>query len=98
ELSLFCASHSGEPFHRQTVAEVLEKINLSVEDLQCVTHVPRDRERYHEHIKSDGELTHFYSNCSGKHAGMLAGCHDQYYATRTLNSTLSYGIRLWTIS
>lgn len=22
ELSLFCASHSGEPFHRQTVAEV----------------------------------------------------------------------------
>jgi len=83
ELSLFCASHSGEPFHRQTVAEVLEKINLSEEDLQCGTHVPRDRESYHELIKSGGELTPFYSNCSGKHAGMLAGCVAQNYATRT---------------
>src|SRR5690625_4136758 len=83
ELSLFCASHSGEPFHRESVANVLNKINLQESDLQCGTHVPRDKESYKKLIKSGGELTPFYSNCSGKHSGMLAGCVAQNYATRT---------------
>jgi L-asparaginase II len=74
ELALFCASHSGEPYHRKSVADVLNKINLQESDLQCGTHVPRDTESYKELIKSGGELTPFYSNCSGKHSGMLTGC------------------------
>lgn len=73
ELSLFCASHNGEPFHRESVADVLEKINLKETDLQCGTHIPRDMDSYHKLIKEGGELTSYYSNCSGKHAGMLAG-------------------------
>lgn len=83
ELSLFCASHSGEPFHREAVANVLEKINLKEDHLQCGTHVPRDHESYRELIKSGGELTPFYSNCSGKHAGMLAGCVNQNFEINT---------------
>lgn len=77
ELSLFCASHSGEPFHREAVAGVLKKIGLEESALQCGTHVPRDRESYIALIKQGKELTPYYSNCSGKHAGMLTSCVHQ---------------------
>src|SRR5690625_194868 len=73
ELSLFCASHSGESFHRETVFQVLEKLNLAEKHLQCGTHIPRDIESYQRLIRSGGELSEVYSNCSGKHSGMLAG-------------------------
>lgn len=74
EVALFCASHSGEAIHRDAVASVLEKVNLSGDRLQCGTHIPKDIESYKELIRSGGELTPFYSNCSGKHSGMLTGC------------------------
>lgn len=77
ELALFCASHSGEPIHRDAVANVLEKINLPEDKLQCGTHIPKDIESYKELIRSGGELTPYYSNCSGKHSGMLTGCVHQ---------------------
>lgn len=73
ELSLFCASHIGEPYHRETVLEVLEKIGLTEDHLQCGTHIPRHAESYEKLVKQGGELTPVYSNCSGKHSGMLAG-------------------------
>lgn len=71
DLSLICASHSGEPFHRNRVASILERIQLNESALQCGTHIPRDIESYNEHIKQGGELTSVFSNCSGKHSGML---------------------------
>src|SRR5690625_12940 len=77
ELSLFCASHIGEPYHRETVFEVLEKIGLEEKDLQCGTHIPRHRESYEQLIQAGGELTPVFSNCSGKHSGMLAGVVKQ---------------------
>lgn len=77
ELSLFCASHSGEPFHREAVAGVLEKLKLPEEALQCGTHIPRDHESYLKLVKEGKELTPYYSNCSGKHAGMLTACTHQ---------------------
>lgn len=79
ELAIFCASHSGEPMHRETVHQVLAKIQLEEKDLQCGTHIPRDLDSYHELIRKDKELTPIYSNCSGKHAGMLAGCLQQNF-------------------
>lgn len=82
-LSLFCASHSGEPIHRETAADVLKKLGLQEEQLQCGTHVPRDTESYHKLIKKGEELTPLYSNCSGKHSGMLAGCVAQNFNVST---------------
>lgn len=73
ELSLFCASHIGEPYHRKTVLKILEKIGLTEEHLQCGTHIPRHMESYQELLRRGEELTPVYSNCSGKHSGMLAG-------------------------
>jgi len=83
ELSLFCASHSGEPFHRETVMQVLQKLNLSEKQLQCGTHVPRHMESYNELIRGGGELTPVFSNCSGKHSGMLAGTVAQGMDVKT---------------
>ncbi|WP_141604367.1 asparaginase [Terrilactibacillus laevilacticus] len=72
ELALSCASHSGEPIHRQAVLHILDKLNLSEDALQCGTHIPRDLESYKNLIRSGKDLTPSFSNCSGKHSGMLA--------------------------
>ncbi|MGV3488759.1 MAG: asparaginase [Tuberibacillus sp.] len=72
ELSLSCSSHSGESIHRDTVLGILKRIGLPEEALQCGTHVPRDAESYKELIRAGKDLTPVFSNCSGKHSGMLA--------------------------
>ena len=71
DLSLICASHSGEAIHRNRVMEILARLKLEEGALQCGTHIPRDIESYKELIKSGGDLTPVFSNCSGKHSGML---------------------------
>ncbi|MET3699164.1 asparaginase [Bacillus oleivorans] len=71
DLSLICASHSGEAIHRNRVMDILERLELEEGALQCGTHIPRDLESYKELIKRGGELTPVFSNCSGKHSGML---------------------------
>src|SRR5699024_8883294 len=77
ELALFCASHIGEPIHRNAVAHVLDSVNLTEDHLQCGTHMPKDINSYKQLIQDGGVLTPFYSNCSGKHSGMLTGCVHQ---------------------
>jgi len=71
DLSLICASHSGESRHRERVMKIINRIGLEETHLQCGTHIPRDVESYNALIKAGGELTPVYSNCSGKHSGML---------------------------
>jgi L-asparaginase II len=71
DVSLICASHSGEPRHRDRVKGILNHIHLEEDHLQCGTHIPRDIDSYNALIKAGGELTPVYSNCSGKHSGML---------------------------
>lgn len=72
ELAVMCASHAAERFHRETVQSILDKIGLSERDLQCGTHMPLDEGAARELIVSGGQPTPLYSNCSGKHAAMLA--------------------------
>ncbi|OZM56970.1 L-asparaginase [Lottiidibacillus patelloidae] len=72
ELALFCASHAGEDYHRRAVLEVLKKVDLKESDLQCGYHIPFHHASYVELLKSGKDLSERYSNCSGKHSGMLA--------------------------
>lgn len=72
DLSLCCASHSGEPRHRTRAMSMLERAGQPEATLQCGTHVPRHEESYKELIRAGKSLTPVYSNCSGKHAGMIA--------------------------
>jgi L-asparaginase II len=71
DISLICASHSGEQRHRDRVMNIINHIHLEENSLQCGTHIPRDIESYNALMKAGGELTPVYSNCSGKHSGML---------------------------
>jgi L-asparaginase II len=72
ELALCCASHSSEPAQVEQVRAFLQKIDCTEADLRCGPHTPLD-----EHVAKDYQargvrLTPVYSNCSGKHTGMLA--------------------------
>lgn len=71
EIALACASHSGEPMHTERVASWLARLGLSVRDLACGPHPPRNEDVWEAMIAA-GELpTAIHNNCSGKHAGFL---------------------------
>jgi len=72
ELALCCASHSSEPAQVERVREFLQLVGCGERDLRCGPHTPLA-----EHVAKDYQtrgvrLTAVYSNCSGKHTGMLA--------------------------
>lgn len=72
ELALFCASHSGEAVHTDTVEKVLEKIGLDKSALQCGVHDPVHKETARQLIEKGVKPNALHHNCSGKHAGMLS--------------------------
>jgi len=84
EIAVMCASHYGEPIHRQTVKSILDKIGLTPNNLLGGT-VTSLNTSYALQLAREGvELNPLFSDCSGKHAGMLAVCQytghpvDQY--------------------
>lgn len=72
ELALACGSHSAEPGHVEVARGMLDRMGLGEEDLECGGHWPLKEDaalRFLEEGRAPGRLD---SNCSGKHAGMLA--------------------------
>src|SRR3989442_8644710 len=72
DLALCCASHSSEPAQVERVRELLQKIGCSERDLRCGPHPPLSDAVAKDYEQRGVRLTAVYSNCSGKHAGMLA--------------------------
>src|SRR5256885_793889 len=72
QLALCCASHSSEPQHVAIVRDLLTKIGCSERDLLCGPHPPLSESVARDYASRGVRLTAVYSNCSGKHAGMLA--------------------------
>lgn len=72
ELAVFCASHSAEPVHVNTVLSILEKVGLTQSALQCGSHLPFNKEAANELLRNQQEASEVHCNCSGKHSGMLA--------------------------
>jgi L-asparaginase II len=72
ELTLACASHSGEPIHTETVQSMLKKIGLEPNALKCGTHEPYSADVARQLRERKEEPNVLQNNCSGKHAGMLA--------------------------
>jgi L-asparaginase II len=71
-LALACGSHNAEPMHRDVAADWLRLIGAAVSDLACGGHPslsPRVAETMIREGLTPGPLE---SNCSGKHAAMLA--------------------------
>jgi L-asparaginase II len=72
ELALACASHSSEPRHLEVAAGLLRRIGATEADLACGPHPPISAEVAERVVREGITLTPLWSNCSGKHAGMLA--------------------------
>jgi L-asparaginase II len=85
DLALTCASHSSEPAQVELVREFLQRIGCSERDLMCGPHRPLSEAVAKDLEKRGVRLTAVYSNCSGKHTGMLAlarhhGWPTEFYA------------------
>ncbi|HLS48152.1 MAG TPA: asparaginase [Gemmatimonadales bacterium] len=72
ELALACASHSSERQHLEVAAGFLRKIGASEDQLACGPHPPLGQAVAEMVVRTGLSLTRSWSNCSGKHAGMLA--------------------------
>lgn len=72
ELALTCASHSSEPRHLAVAEGLLRRIGATAADLACGPHAPLSPAVAERVIRDGITLTPLWSNCSGKHAGMLA--------------------------
>lgn len=72
ELALACASHSSEPRHRDLTDRMLAAIGCEERQLACGPHPPLGPQVARQVAVQHTTLTPRWSNCSGKHAGMLA--------------------------
>jgi L-asparaginase II len=72
ELALCCASHSSEPGHLAVTDAILAKLGLTEQALACGPHTPLSSAVAEEALRKGSRITARWSNCSGKHAGMLA--------------------------
>ncbi|KAI9926057.1 hypothetical protein ASPWEDRAFT_130022 [Aspergillus wentii DTO 134E9] len=73
DLALMCASHSSEDRHIAHAHAMLGKVDAKETDLQCGGHAALSEAANRVWIKNDYTPTAICNNCSGKHAGMLAG-------------------------
>ena len=79
ELAAMCGSLNGEPFQVEVVLEILEKIGLGPEALQCGVHRPSHRPTAQAMAARGEKPTELHNNCAGKHAAMLAICvHNRW--------------------
>ncbi|MCS7079656.1 MAG: asparaginase [Chloracidobacterium sp.] len=79
EVALIAASHNGEPEHTAVVAGLLERLGLTAEALRCGVHPPFNSAAARR--LAGVAVTPLHNNCSGKHAGMLAGCLAAGFST-----------------
>jgi L-asparaginase II len=82
DLALMCASHNSEPRHIERTRAMLAKAHVTEADLRCGGHAPLSDAVWREWIRRDFTPTGVCSNCSGKHAGMLAGAQALGAAVR----------------
>lgn len=71
EIAIATGSHNGEPRHTELVARMLETIGLGPDALRCGRHPPYGKDAA---LAIGEKYSALHSNCSGKHAGMLAAC------------------------
>ena len=73
-LVLTCSSHSGERSHVVGVRAILDRFDLTEDDLGNTPDWPLGESARIEAIRAGVAPTPLQQNCSGKHASMLATC------------------------
>jgi L-asparaginase II len=79
EVAVMCASHNAEPAHWEAVRSLMARAGVREEDLQNPPVRPWDEETAAAHPARAA----INSDCSGKHAGMLAACTAQGWPLET---------------
>lgn len=74
EVAISTASHAGEDRHVVLVDSILKKIGLTEKDLLCPAEEPLSLQARQGLLLSGKNPSKLHSNCSGKHALMLAAC------------------------
>jgi len=72
EIAVACASHNGEPRHVAVVEGLLRKADCTENDLACGPHSSLAPAVARAMAERGEKPRRIHSNCSGKHAGMLA--------------------------
>lgn len=80
-LAVVAASHSGEERHLAAAVEILERFDLTVDDLANTPTRPYGATARKEARAAGVPPSSLQQNCSGKHAGMLATCRINGWAT-----------------
>ena len=70
-LALSAASHSGEPFHRESVVAMLDSAGIDIEALRNPPDLPYGMAAREDYLAAGGVRSTIAMNCSGKHAAML---------------------------
>jgi L-asparaginase II len=94
ELAVAGASHNAEEPHLRAVRSILEKADLTEDDLQNGAHPPLYAPAAMKLACSGEEPRNIHGNCSGKHAGMLAVCVHEGWATGGYRNP-SHPLQMW---
>jgi L-asparaginase II len=74
EIAVICSSHYAEEIHLQAISSILYKIGLAAENILGGIVTSLNPKFALELAWKNVELTPLFSDCSGKHAGMLSVC------------------------
>ncbi|MBN2416084.1 asparaginase [bacterium] len=83
ELAVICSSHYAEPHHLKAVRDILRKIGLTADHILGGTVTSLNPAYALKLAASRTVLSPIYSDCSGKHAGMLAVCVHKGWPVET---------------
>lgn len=82
QLAVMCSSHYAEPIHIETINEILAKIGLEHTNIKGGVVTSLNAEYALKLAYDKVKLNSLFSDCSGKHAGMLAVCKHQNYSLK----------------
>ena len=71
EIAVMVSSHSGARFHVECVQGILQKLQLTSEQLDCGVARPLDEEISRQMFRAGESYANLHNDCSGKHAGMM---------------------------
>ncbi len=72
DLAIATSSHSSEPFHLAAVDRFMAKTGVTEAELACGPHPPLSPDVAQQVVREGTTMTPRWSNCSGKHTGMVA--------------------------
>ena len=87
EIAVASSSHCGETLHVNLVRSILNKAGVSEDDLLCPAEAPLSKIAQDELIAKNLPVLKVHSNCSGKHAMMLAACVKEGYDIKNYDSS-----------